>query len=36
MNGTTLMLKGDVSPEALEKVKKAIDGMGYGCEKDAA
>lgn len=32
MNGETLMLKGDVTPEALEKVKKEIDTLGFGCD----
>ena len=30
------MLKGDVTPEALEKVKKAIDGLGFGCDDKSA
>jgi hypothetical protein len=36
LNGETLMLKGDVSPEVLEKVKKAIDGLGFGCDQKSA
>jgi len=31
-----LILNGDVSPESLEKVKKAMDGLGFGCEKKSA
>ncbi len=37
LNGETLMLKGDgVTPEAIEKVKKAMDGCGFGCDKKSA
>jgi mevalonate pyrophosphate decarboxylase len=36
LNGTTLMLNGDVSPEDLEKVKKAIDDLGFGCKEKSA
>lgn len=37
LNGSTLMLKGDdVSPEVIEKVKKAIDGLGFGCDQKSA
>ena len=37
LNGDTLMLKGDgVSPEAIEKIKKAMDDCGFGCEKKSA
>ena len=33
LNGKTLMLKGDVTPDSLEKVKKAIDGLGFGYDE---
>ena len=37
LNGETLMLKGHgVTPEAIEKVKKAMDGCGFGCDKKSA
>jgi len=36
LNGKTLMLKGDVTPEVLEKVKKAIDDLGFGCDQKSA
>jgi len=36
LEGKTLMLKGDVSPEVLEKVKKAMDGLGFGCDQKSA
>ena len=36
LNGKTLMLKGDLTPENLEKVKKAIEGLGFGCESKSA